>query len=79
MMNDTLYNISLLDFPEKISVRNSLGEKVPVYMYGPKSCDNQLALITHYLHNQELAEELPAKLARIYLKEFLECEFPKWG
>lgn len=46
-------------------------------MYGPKSYDNQLAVITHYLHNRELAKSTSIEQARKYLKEYLEYKFPQ--
>lgn len=55
-MNLTFQNISLASFPERISIKETSGGKVQVYMYGPKSYDNQLAVITHYLHNPDFAK-----------------------
>ena len=49
-----LQEIKLKNFPEKISVIKAPGEKLQIHFYGPKSYNNQLALITHYLHNGEL-------------------------
>ena len=76
-MNKILSNIHLSDFPEKISITETSGGKVQVYMYGPKSYDNQLAVITHYLHNREFIKDLSVKQAHKYLKEYLEYKFPK--
>lgn len=45
-------------------------------MYGPKSYDNQLALITHYLHNPDLCAGFPAEQAKKYLREYLEYKYP---
>lgn len=70
-------NISLISFPEKIFVRETDGGKVQIHMYGPKSYDNQLAVITHYLHNPDLAKDFSKKEARKYLKEYLEYKYPK--
>lgn len=52
-----LQEIKLKNFPEKISVIKAPGEKLQIHFYGPKSYNNQLALITHYLHNGELVKE----------------------
>lgn len=76
-MNTALSNIHLSDFPEKISITETSGGKVQIYMYGPKSYDNQLAVITHYLHNREFAKGFSIELAQKYLKEYLEYKFPK--
>ena len=46
-------------------------------MYGPKSYDNQLALITHYLHNREFAKDFSVEQAKKYLREYLEYKFPQ--
>jgi DNA (cytosine-5)-methyltransferase 1 len=76
-MSITPSDISLSSFPEKISVRESSGRKVQVYMYGPKSYDNQLALITHYLHNRDLVTGFPLEKAMLYLKEYLDYKYPR--
>lgn len=76
-MNKILSNIHLSDFPEKISITETSGGKVQVYMYGPKSYDNQLAVITHYLHNREFIKDFSVKQAHKYLREYLEYKFPK--
>lgn len=77
MMNLSLSEISLANFPEKISIKEDTGGKVQVYLYGPKSYDNQLALITHYLHNPDLAKDISREQAMKYLKEYIEYKFPK--
>lgn len=76
-MSGVFQNISLVAFPEKISVKETLGGKVQVYMYGPKSYDNQLAVITHYLHNPNLAKDFLREDAKKFLKEYLEYKFPQ--
>ncbi|WP_072542594.1 DNA (cytosine-5-)-methyltransferase [Bacteroides mediterraneensis] len=76
-MNKILSNIHLSDFPEKISITETSGGKIQVYMYGPKSYDNQLAVITHYLHNREFIKDFSVKQAHKYLREYLEYKFPK--
>lgn len=48
-----------------------------MYMYGPKSEDNQLALITHYLHHSAQATDNSATQARKYLREYLEYQCPE--
>lgn len=70
-------DISLTSFPEKISVKETSGGKVQVYMYGPKSYDNQLAVITHYLHNPDLIQDFSREEAQRYLKEYLEYKYPQ--
>ena len=76
-MNITLQDISLASFPEKISIKEVSGGRVQVYMYGPKSYSNQLAVITHYLHNPNLTETYPREQAKKYLKEDLEYNYPQ--
>lgn len=72
-----LSEISLLNFPEKVSVREADGKKVQIYMYGAKSLDNQLAVITHYLHNREFAKDFSLQEAQKYLREYLMSQYPK--
>ncbi len=74
-MNTTLSNIHLSDFPEKISITETSGGKVQIYMYGPKSYDNQLAVITHYLHNREFAKGFSIELVQKYLTQVSDLEF----
>lgn len=56
-MNKNIPSIHLADFPEKITIKDTSAGKVQIYMYGPKSYDNQLAVITHYLHNRNLIND----------------------
>lgn len=76
-MNKNIPSIHLTDFPEKITIKDTSAGKVQIYMYGPKSYDNQLAVITHYLHNRNLINDFSIKQAKKYLKEYLEYKFPK--
>lgn len=76
-MNKNIPSIHLTDFPEKITIKDTSAGKVQIYMYGPKSYDNQLAVITHYLHNHNLINDFSIKQAKKYLKEYLEYKFPK--
>ena len=76
-MNAHFQNISLASFPEKISLKSTETGKIQVYLYGPKSYDNQLAVITHFLHNPELSQDFSKKEAQKYLKEYLEYIYPK--
>ena len=76
-MNHSFQDISLASFPEKIAHKTDGTEKVQVYLYGPKSYDNQLAVITHFLHNPDMSRDFPKKAAQKYLKEYLEYKFPK--
>lgn len=77
LQNSTLSDISLINFPEKISVATVSGKKMQVYMYGAQSYDNQLAVITHYLHNKELLGDTVKEQAKKYLREYLEYKFPQ--
>ncbi|HIZ33521.1 MAG TPA: DNA (cytosine-5-)-methyltransferase [Candidatus Bacteroides merdigallinarum] len=76
-MSIALSDIRLSNFPEKISVKDISGEKVQVYFYGPKSYDNQLAVITHCLHGQDMIRDFTRLEAKQYLKEYLEYKFPQ--
>lgn len=75
-MNTPFQDIRLSSFPEKIFVKDTACGKVQTYLYGQKSYDNQLAVITHYLHNPKLAKGFSLIDARKYLKEYLEYKFP---
>ena len=75
-MSITLSDISLTNFPEKISIKEVSGEQVQIYYYGPKSYDNQLAVITHYLHGKDVVNDFSKIEARKYLKEYLDYKFP---
>ena len=72
-----LQEIKLKNFPEKISVIKDPGEKLQIHFYGPKSYNNQLALITHYLHNGELVKESSRQQAIKFLREYIGYKFPK--
>ncbi len=72
-----LQEIKLKNFPEKISVIKAPGEKLQIHFYGPKSYNNQLALITHYLHNGELVKESSRQQAIKFLREYIGYKFPK--
>ena len=75
-VNTPFQDIRLSSFPEKIFVKDTACGKVQTYLYGQKSYDNQLAVITHYLHNPKLAKGFSLIDARKYLKEYLEYKFP---
>lgn len=74
-MSEVFQNMSLVSFPEKSSVEKVLGKKVQIRMYGAKSYDDQLAVITHYLHNPEFAKDFSRKEAKKYLQEYLEYKY----
>lgn len=71
-----LQEITLKNFPEKISVKKESGEKEQIYFYGSKASDNRLALITHYLHNKALAENISREQAMRHLREYIEYQYP---
>lgn len=75
--NSAIQGISLLNFPEKISVKEVSGKKVQIYFYGPKSYDNQLAAITHYLHNKDTIKlkKDSRQSAVKYLKEYISYKY----
>ena len=75
-MKSVMSNIRLSNLPEKISVNNTSGGKVQIYMYGAKSLDDQLAVITHYLHNPDLIDDSIVAQAKAYLHDFLSSRYP---
>ncbi len=68
-------NISLTNLPEKVTVQEADGRKKQVYMYGPKSENDLLAIITHYLHNPNIPEYFSPK-AFTLLTELFKYLFP---
>ncbi len=72
-----LSDFSLTNFPESILIKESSGEKNVIYFYGPKSYDNQLAVITHYLHNNEIADDVLSEQAVRYIKDYIEYKNPE--
>lgn len=69
-------NIS--DFPEKISKKKQAnGTTLKTSMYGQKSYETQLAVITHFLHNQGLIQNLSTKQAEDYVREYLNHKYPQ--
>ena len=71
-----LPNIS--DFPENISIKKQAnGTTLKISMYGQKSYDTQLAVITHFLHNQGLIQNLSTEQAEDYIREYLSHRYPQ--
>lgn len=71
-----LPNIS--DFPENISIKKQAnGTTLKISMYGQKSYDTQLAVITHFLHNQGLIQNLSTEQAEDYMREYLSHRYPQ--
>lgn len=65
--NTIIQDIRLVDFPEEIDERNGLK------LYGETSWENQLAVLSHYLHNNGCVGEEESKKEVIYaIREFLE-------
>lgn len=48
----------LVDFQEKVTINNLAEKKMKIRVSTQGLVDNQLALITHYLHNREKPEEI---------------------
>lgn len=70
-MNDrkktVIQDIKLADFPEEINEQNN------IKVYGETSWENQLAVLSHYLHNNDCIESKESKREVIYaIREFLE-------
>ena len=71
-----LPNIS--GFPENISIKKQAnGTTLKISMYGQKSYDTQLAVITHFLHNQGLIQNLSTEQAEDYMREYLSHRYPQ--
>lgn len=63
----TIPDIRLVDFPEEIDEQNG------IKLYGETSWENQLAVLSHYLHNNGCIGEEKRKEEIIYaIREFLE-------
>ena len=62
-----IQDIKLADFPEEIDEQNN------IKLYGETSWENQLAVLSHYLHNNDCIESKESKREVIYaIREFLE-------
>lgn len=62
-----IQDIRLTDFPEEIDEQNN------IKVYGETSWENQLAVLSHYLHNSKYTEGEENKRKVIYaIREFLE-------
>lgn len=62
-----IQDIKLADFPEEIDEQNN------IKVYGETSRENQLAVLSHYLHNNDRIEGEESKWEVIYaIREFLE-------
>lgn len=62
-----IQGIKLVDFPEEIDEQNG------IKVYGETSWENQLAVLSHYLHNNGRIEDEEYKKELIYtIREFLE-------
>lgn len=64
----TLKNIKLSDFPEETD------EKDGIKVYGETSWENQMAVLSHYLHNNCPKDEESKREAICAIREFLERE-----
>lgn len=62
-----IQDIKLVDFPEEIDEQNG------IKVYGETSWENQLALLSHYLHNNSYVESKKNKQEIMFaIREFLE-------
>lgn len=69
-------NIEL--FPEDVYISDFAGKKMMIRIYGPDSLNDQLALITHYLHNRGTANEKTYKEDAVSgIKELVAYKFPE--
>lgn len=64
-----IQDIKLADFPEEIDEQNN------IKVYGETSWENQLAVLSHYLHNNDCIESKESKREVIYaIREFFRAE-----
>lgn len=69
---------NILNFPEKVSIEDFAGQKMKIRVYGAESLENQMALITHFFHNQNTLEEIVYKQDAITeVRRLLTYSFPK--
>lgn len=62
-----IHNITLVDFPEEIDEKNG------IRLYGETSLENHLAVLSHYLHNNNYnGNEINKKEVVFAIREFLE-------
>lgn len=62
-----IQDIKLVDFPEEVDVQNG------IKIYGETSWENQLAVLSHYLHNNDCVGNEQSKKEILYtIREFLE-------
>ena len=60
------HKLNLVDFPEEIDKQNN------IRVYGETSYENQIAVLSHYLHNQGSEESTERKMEIICaIREFL--------
>lgn len=63
----TIPSVKLVDFPEEIDEKNG------IKIYGETSWENQIAVLSHYLHNNEyIGEEIQKEEAIFAIREFIE-------
>lgn len=63
----TIPSVKLVDFPEEIDEQNG------IKIYGETSWENQIAVLSHYLHNNEyIGEEIQKEEAIFAIREFIE-------
>ncbi len=67
-----------MHFPEEIHIRDIAGKKVGIKIYGQKSLEDQLAVITHYLHHHSAPEgEIYKKDAITEIRSLLQTTYPQ--
>ena len=63
----SIQDIKLVDFPEEIDMSNG------IKLYGQTSWENQLAVLSHFLHNTNFKDDDSTKYEAICaIREFLE-------
>lgn len=66
MKKTTIQDIKLIDFPEEVD------EQSGIKLYGETSQENQLAVLSHYLHNDGCMEGKDKKEVFYAIRDFLE-------
>lgn len=68
----------ITQFPEEIHIKDIAGKKIRIKIYGQKSLEDQLAVITHYLHHHSAPEgEIYKKDAIAEIRNLLQAAYPQ--
>ena len=68
----------IMQFPEEIHIKDIAGKKFRIKIYGQKSLEDQLAVITHYLHHHSAPEgKIYKKDAIAEIRNLLQAAYPQ--